>query len=365
VFAYYAGGYDSEDGGEGLASGMFGEAFMNMFGGMGDENGNENGPDKMNLVQEMEVPGERCKNNDDCKEVTSEDGIDLKICMAVQRRPVIWRCVECDSNNHCEGYAGPAKCNRRTHRCEEVECLNSDDCEDPTPVCDPDVNICVIAPGCHRNSECKIPDRDCNMATGTCIDECYEDRDCKDGDKRYCLEMGNNINKCVSCKEMAEMMGEDSAICDDKYCNINRPCGEGEACNPVIDRCVDGGCENDGDCEISLGMCRKVDGGNYCVECIDHTNCAGSCDRSGLNPTYTCYGDCKSDSNCEGETPSCNFLTKECSEKECENDEDCTGELNMPGLPHCTNSGTCVECIEHKECPTKELCINGRCARNY
>ncbi len=360
VFAYYAGGYDSEDGGEGLGQ-MLGGMFMNIFGGMGDENGNEKGPEEINLMPEMGVPEEDCKNKG-CEGVTTEDGIDLKICMAVERRPkVIWKCVECDSNDHCEGYTGPAKCNKETHRCEEVECLNSGDCEDPTPVCDADENICVIAPGCDRNSECEIPDRECNMATGTCIDECYEDRDCKDGDKRYCLELGNNINECVSCEEMAEMIGEDSAICDDKYCNINRPCGDGGACNPVIDRCVDS-CENDGDCD---NVCRKVDGGNYCVECKSDKDCAGFCDRAGVSPTYTCYGDCKGDSNCEGETPSCNFLTNLCSESECENDEDCTGELNMPGLPHCSNSGTCVECVEHGDCPSGELCKNGRCGRNY
>jgi hypothetical protein len=342
VFAYYAGGYDSEDGGKGLGQ-MFGGMFMNMFGGMGDENGNENGPDKMNLVREMGVPGEGCKNNDDCEEVTSEDGIDLKICMAVQRKPVIRGCVECDSNDHCEGYDGPAKCNRQTHRCDEVECLNSDDCQNPTPACDAATNMCIKAPGCDRNSECKITDRECNMATRTCIDECYEDRDCKEGDKRYCLEMGGDIKKCVSCEEKAEMMGEDSAICDDENCNINSPCEGEEICNPAIDRCVDGGCEHDGDCEINLGRCRKVDGENYCVECKSDKDCVGVCARSGLSPTYTCYGDCKSDYDCGGKTPSCNSLTNLCSESECETDEDCTGELNLPGLPHCTDSGTCVK----------------------
>lgn len=144
-----------------------------------------------------------------------------------------------------------------------VECAVDGDCDEDSPVCDPNSNSCV---GCLADYDCDGETPLCDLDSNVCV-ECLPDYDmCETG---YC----SDDNACVSgCNDDA-MCGSgscaDSNECD--RCVADTECADGRVCNngSCGDSCSDEG--------ASCG-----DAGTCCSShCIDTDRTIGHCGACG------------------------------------------------------------------------------------
>ena len=167
----------------------------------------------------------------------------------------------------------------------------------PLGGCDVETGVCedlCTAVDCEDGSFC-------NTETGECVDRdianceaCDDESDCPDG--YWCIRFNDGR------REIARYCG---AGCEDDICpenfrcvDLNRNGRQVRACAPEqgVQQCFE--CQDDGDCEGDLNVCR----GFECQEV-----------------------ECTEDDQCEGDRGVCR--DNACLEVECVNDEQCEGEL--------------------------------------
>jgi len=161
-----------------------------------------------------------------------------------------------------------------------VTCVEVDLCDDVD--CD-DGNACT--------------NDDCNLASGTCINDPVEDGTACDGGTGAC-----SSGQCIEIDLCQEVDCDDGNECTDDACNpVDGSCGntavdDGTACNGGVGECVEGNCVDidlcdgvdcssgndcveDGTCEPSTGMC--VDGANKPAGTACGVGGFGACDGAG------------------------------------------------------------------------------------
>jgi Cys-rich repeat protein len=219
--------------------------------------------------------------------------------------------------------------------------------------------------------------------------ECEIDSDCKDPDKKYCIE-----NKCVECTQESHCKQDE--ICYNNECikggGLCEPCQTGAQCldgiclnYPTANYCGRL-CQDHNDCPREEGFCcfrgACYSGTLRCpaqeIECCEHNECQekelclqGKCREVG----------CTKDEHCPENKKCLNF---QCVEKiECTKDEDCQSKgqgwycennICLPPKEICLTDkdckpdekclgGKCIKtgCITDKDCPEGELCEAGKC----
>lgn len=125
--------------------------------------------------------------------------------------PVAFECLPgCDDDTDC-----PSACDVEAHVC--VECVDAEDCGEPTPVCNGDSNTCVE---CVAHGDC--PTGECQL--GECVSlgfECMDDSVCDvEAGQQCCLDEDVCFERCmVPCSSDAECpAAEPAMICAHDYC---------------------------------------------------------------------------------------------------------------------------------------------------
>jgi hypothetical protein len=199
-----------------------------------------------------------------------------------------------------------------------VQCLSDTDCSSSTPACTADIhqgNSCVE---CVLPSQCPDSNPGCNASYEHC-GYCYTDVDCPSH-----FPLCSLSNTCVtSC-----VLSDGGTSCSTGGCDTNSGL------------CVQ--CVQDSNClQAAQPYCATdVDGGEYCVECTQPSQCPGT--APGCNSYYHNCGWCFSDSDCPTTAPFCNG--NESCVLPCDGGGQCpTGACN-------TDAGFCVECVQDSDC---------------
>ena len=122
-------------------------------------------------------------------------------------------------------------------------CVSSDECADPTPLCNTDDNTCVQ---CLNESQCSLAAPVCD--DGVCV-ECLDDSACSgtlaacERDRRTCVQCTGNSH-CIDFLD-----------------------GLAPICDTSSNRCVQ--CLGDGACGVSVPFCAV----GACVECRTNDDC--------------------------------------------------------------------------------------------
>ena len=193
------------------------------------------------------------------------------------------------------------------------------------PVTCVDVDLCDDA-DCDDGNECT--DNDCDLASGTCINDPVEDGTECDGGAGAC-----SSGECV-----------DVDLCDDADCDDGNECTDND-CDSASGTCINDPVEDGTECDggagtCSSGVCVAVD---LCegVDCDDGNECTDNdCDSAS--------GTCSNDSVEDG--TECDGGAGTCSSGECIEVDLCEGV-------DCTSSN---ECVEDGTCdPANGMCIDG------
>ncbi|MBI5509318.1 MAG: hypothetical protein HY903_11250 [Deltaproteobacteria bacterium] len=238
---------------------------------------------------------------------------------------------------------GPSQIPRPQGGCVTT-CQRTEDCQDPTLVCNLDLGVCVAAP----------PVLECDPAT------------CQPGS---------------GCPPPGQ--GQDCVPLAPGVCNVDQDCG-------LLERCAGGGCVSragdvvltctgDGDCPLMM-TCQL----GICLGCVDDLQCGlngpggkcvyGTCVVADLGPAGECLNKtCSAGEKCVLATGQC---TKTCAaDAECATDQRClpignycvadfgcetAADCTIPLLQQCL-MGLCVGCTGDGECRASEKCMVGTC----
>ena len=254
-----------------------------------------------------------------------------------------------------------------------IQCRNSNDCKDKTPVCDTSRKIPTCVPcTLDDGGYCKEHDMVCDTSgeVPKCV-QCLTKTDCK-GETPVCDTSGN---RCVPCTlDNGGYCQEHHMACDISggvpkcvQCLTNSDCHkfdrENPHCNTTDHTC--GKCIKNGDCSGNTPFCYKQAGAAAtCVQCLTTGDCKDKdktpvCDTSRKIPTCVpCTlddgGYCKEhDMVCDtsGEVPKC---------VQCLTNLDC--HTFDPDNPICKDN-TCGPCTKSIECtlPNLTVCDAGMC----
>ena len=284
-------------------------------------------------------------------------------------------CVACLENSHCDD---GAPCNG------EETCNASNECENGTPVLCGDGDACNGVETCDDNTGECVDGEDPCLATDAldiCVTitedpgyECEEVACIQNSDCGYETPYCNTNNICVAC--MSDDHCSDGGACNGvETCNFTTGtcepgtpvvCDDGDACNG-IETCDD----NTGACVLgtdpclateAIDVCEQTDNvvGYICQEvaCIEDSHCDDGLGCTGVES-------CNDNNTCETTGDPCAVTTAldvcvetgvspfySCELIECLESSDCTD----PNAPYCSESNTCVACLENNHCQDNNPC---------
>lgn len=238
------------------------------------------------------VAGEGCcQSDDDC---VTEDPCQTTSCvdLGCESEPIANCCVDdaqCDDGN----FMTDDLCEDNLCANPGIDCVFDADCDDG--------NACSVDK-CPSSHQCE------NTATADPLC-CADDEDCHDGDdetKDICVNFQCQF-KSENCEQDVDCV--DSNPCTTEWCDQGI-CQTGPVTEPQCE------CESDGDC-LGKGNCCKLyqlgisSYGLYCGEPVGPKLAGESCTESAecksgdcveLNYGEICFGGCKSDMDCKGES---------------------------------------------------------------
>jgi len=269
------------------------------------------------------------------------------------------RCVECQTQNHCEAKYG--KC----YTCVDGTCVYKGSCGG-NGVCDP------------RDGICK---------------ECVAGGDCSAKGDNFCCSTGNQCVCCPGfvlnpltgkCDPKPECTGNDCGPCGECINGkcVPRQCPDGQICvnGDCLEKCD---CNKPSSCTNEGKVCKSIEGVCVCVPCGNcSSGCANGCHCAGNDKCVSdkCTGDCTNGGGCGGGGNGCGCLdTKcvDCSKLSCTNGDcaralgcecqngNCVGTGNKCA-GNCNTKGECGDgctCDKNKCVPCEFFsCDNGDCA---
>ncbi len=207
-------------------------------------------------------------------------------------------------------------------------CVEDGDCPEGD-ICDSPEGEAACVPGCREDETCGVGEV---CQESVCVEGCRADEGCRD---REICEEGACVRGCREdegcaegsiCEDMSCRRGcrEDEACTDRQYCEpetwtcetgcVEGRCPEGSACELATRECVEGACNQDGDCAQ----------GFFCNEAMDSPRCLQGCDEDDQCGDLRCEVStnrcvCDEDAQCEGEEV---CISGRC-EASCTNDEMC------------------------------------------
>ena len=206
--------------------------------------------------------------------------------------------VDCDDGNECTDN----DCDLTSGTCINEPIEDGAECDGGAGTCSSgeclEVDLCEIV-DCDDGNECT--DNDCDLISGTCINEPIEDGTACDGGAGTC-----SIGQCVEVD-----------LCDGVDCDDSNECTD-DACNPADGSCSNTAVDDGIECNDSAGVC--VEGNCMDIDLCDGVACAsdnecvedGTCDPStGLcidGPNRPAGTACEVGGFCDG-TGNCEFNT--------------------------------------------------------
>lgn len=188
-------------------------------------------------------------------------------------------CVECGSNNDCDGTGSTLNCNDDglcttcTSFSNGVTCGNHDGPPGTThinPNCDPVSNLCVDF--CTADDQCLdscAPH--CNLDRGCCV-QCNVETDCPVKQWRQTQLVYTHCSDDFMCTKQPEVY---NCVHDDDCTTAGK-----RACSPTQNLCVE--CIFDAHCSGGTPACDV--GAQKCVDCVNDAHCHDVTDSAG-NPT--------------------------------------------------------------------------------
>ena len=149
----------------------------------------------------------------------------------------------------------------------DLGCLGSDN------ACDESGSnpVCV---DCMDTADCSPGDA-CDVSSNSCVEGCFEDSDCPDGNAPVCDTSDSSPGACVACINDQTGVSPDEGCTNAELPLCNGATGEaGSACVFCLDDmgsgAMDTGCTTAG-----LGLCDTSVAGGACVECLTDADCPG------------------------------------------------------------------------------------------
>lgn len=255
----------------------------------------------------------------------------------------------CDSSHAC----AVGICDLTLRAC--VACINHVDCGSGS-VCE--AHVCIPAPVCASDLNCKATSQVCNTSVGVCVD-CNVPTDCMPG--QACVENSCvPAAACTTSKQCPKVCNTGANVCVD--CNSSADCPTNSYCDTahrcVADLCTVLGCNGLGSfaCNGDGGGYATVlscDDANTCTtdSCASSTGCAHAANTLTCDDGNGCtVGDVCAANNCVSGGP-----------KNCDDANVCTGDSCTAPGGVCTHSNLTTGCDDGNVCTQGDTCAGGSC----